>query len=221
MKKIMMAVTALLVMLPALYAQQVVQGDNVEKRDVKPFHAVEVSSGISVKLAKGSREELAVTASDREMIEKVKTEVSNGVLKITRENNNWKFWEKWKSWKITVYVSYAQLDAVRATSGSSITCSDISLSRLTARLGSGGSIGLSGKVDELDVDGSSGAQFNGYGLTATNCKADVSSGAGVHITVTKEISAEASSGGFVRFKGDGLIRNINVSSGGSVKRQKD
>ncbi len=218
MKRIMMAVTALLITLTVSYAQNVVEGDNVEKRDVKSFHAVEASSGISVKLTKGAKEELAVTASDKEMLGKIKTEVSNGVLKITRENDNWKFWEKWKRWKITVYVSYAQLDAVRATSGSSISCSDINLSRLAAKMGSGGSIDLSGKVDALDVDGSSGAQFNGYGLTATNCKVDVSSGAGIHVTVTKEISAEASSGGFVRFKGDGLIRNINVSSGGSVKR---
>jgi hypothetical protein len=78
---------------------------------------------------------------------------------------------------------------------------------------------LDGKVTSLTLDGSSGGQLKAYGLTTEQCFAEVSSGAGAQITVTKEISAKAHSGGFIRFKGQGLIRDINVNSGGSVKRQ--
>ena len=39
------------------------------------------------------------------------------------------------------------------------------------------------------------------------------------VTVAKEISAKANSGGFIRFKGDATIRDINVNSGGTIKRQ--
>ena len=66
---------------------------------------------------------------------------------------------------------------------------------------------------------SSGAQFRCYALTTTNCDAAASSGAGIQITVSKEISAKANSGGFIRFKGDAALKNINVNSGGTVKRQ--
>ena len=117
-----------------------------------------------------------------------------------------------------MYVSYTRCDDVKATSGGSISGSDVKLDRLSARINSGGAISLSGTIEALDVDGNSGGQFRGYSLSANNCKADVSSGAGMQVTVTKEISAKATSGGFVRFKGDGLIRDINVNSGGSVKR---
>lgn len=118
-----------------------------------------------------------------------------------------------------VYVSYVTLDALRASSGGSVNGSELNLQALSARLSSGGSITLNGKVDRLDVDGNNGAQFRGYSLITDFCKAEASSGAGVQITVNKEISAKANSGGFVRFKGEGLIRDINVNSGGSVKRQ--
>ncbi|MES2374814.1 MAG: DUF2807 domain-containing protein [Bacteroidota bacterium] len=200
-------------------AQKVVYDDNVQKRTITSFHAIETSSGIEVIMSKGDKEELAVSVGNTEYLDQVRTVVENGVLKLSRASDDWKFWNKFKNWKVKVYVSYVNVDAIRATSGGSVTASDISFSKLTARMNSGGMITLTGNVESLDVDGSSGAQFRGYSLTTTHCKAEVSSGAGVHITVTKEISAKANSGGFVRFKGEGLIRDINVNSGGSVKRQ--
>ena len=217
MKKIWIVVSLFVASLSGLRAQDVVYGENAEKREVKGFHAVETSSGIAVVLTKGNKEEIALTASDKEMLTRVKTEVVDGVLKISREDN-WKFWEKWKNWKITVYVSYTRLDGVRASSGGSITSNNVDLSTLSARVGSGGHINLAGKVNELEVDGNSGGHFRGYDLSVVNCKASVSSGAGVQVTITKEITAKANSGGQIRYKGTGMIRDINVSSGGSVRR---
>ncbi|MES2330388.1 MAG: DUF2807 domain-containing protein [Bacteroidota bacterium] len=219
MKRISVFALVLLANLFVLKAQKVVYDDNVQKRNISSFHAIETSSGIEVIMSKGDKEELAVSVGNTEYMDQVRTVVENGVLKLSRASDNWKFWNKFKNWKVKVYVSYVSVDAIRATSGGSVTASDVSFSRLTARMNSGGMINLTGKIESLDVDGSSGAQFRGYSLTTTNCKVDVNSGAGVQVTVTKEISAKANSGGFVRFKGDGLIRDINVNSGGSVKRQ--
>lgn len=218
MKKIWIVMSLFVASLAGLRAQDVVYGENAEKRTVKGFHAVETSSGIAVVLTKGSKEEVALTATDKELLSRIKTEVVDGVLKISREDN-WKFWEKWKNWKVTVYVSYTRLDGVRASSGGSITGKSVDLSSLSAHVNSGGHIDLAGKVNELAVEGNSGGHFRGYDLSVTNCKATVSSGAGVQVTITKEITAQANSGGRIRYKGAGLIRDINVSSGGSVKRE--
>jgi len=218
MKKILTSLVVVVMAITAAVAQKVVYDDNAQKRNISSFHAIETSSGIEVLISKGDNEELAVSVGDKGYLDEVRTVVENGTLKISR-SSDWKLWNKWKNWKVKVYVSYKQLDAVKANSGGSINGTDMKLDKLSARLNSGGSINLSGTVESLDVDGNSGAQFKGYFLSAVNCKADVSSGAGIQITVTKEISAKATSGGFVRFKGDGLIRDINVNSGGSVKRQ--
>ncbi|MFX4827903.1 DUF2807 domain-containing protein, partial [Acinetobacter baumannii] len=78
--------------------------------------------------------------------------------------------------------------------------------KLSVDLNSGAIVELAGKVGTLNVDASSGAGFRGYNLKATKCIAESSSGAGIQITVDKEISADASSGGYIRYKGEGLIR---------------
>ncbi len=218
MKKIWISLVATVFSLSIVVAQKVVYDDNVQKRNISSFHAIETSAGIEVIISKGEKEELAVSVGNKEYVDEVVTEVNNGVLKINRKGD-WKFWNKWKNWKVKVYVSYKNLDAIRASSGGSIEGADVKLEKLAARLNSGGSINLSGSVASLEVAGSSGAMFHGYSLTITNCKVEASSGAGVQVNVSKEISAKANSGGFVRFKGDALIRDINVNSGGSVKRQ--
>lgn len=217
MKKISLILLGALLSVTAVTAQKVVYDDNVQKRSVGSFSAIETSAGIEVIISKGDKEELAVSVNKAEYLDEVRTVVQGGVLKIYR-SDDWKFWRQWKNWKIKVYVSYTKLEEVKANSGASIHGTDLDLDKLSARLSSGGSMNLSGKVNTLDVDGSSGAQFHGYSLNTSVCKAEVSSGAGVQVNVGKEITARANSGGFIRFKGEGLIRDINVNSGGSVKR---
>ncbi len=218
MKKTLFLLTCALVTLSFARAQKIVYGDNVQKREISSFHAIQTSSGIEVIITKGDKPELAVSVEDNEYLQAVRTVVENGTLKISR-SGDWKLWRKWKSWKAKVYVSYTDLDEVRANSGGSVKGTDVKLDKLFASMNSGGYITLTGTVGDLTVEGSSGAQFGGYSLNVTNCHASTNSGAGIHVTVAKEISAKASSGGFIRYKGEALIRDINVNSGGSVKRQ--
>lgn len=218
MRKLITVLALSIICSVCVNAQKVVYGDEVQKRDISGFHAVETSSGIAVILSKGDKEALAVSAGNASYLDEIKTKVEGGVLKISR-SDNWKLWNRWKNWKVTVYVSYTNLDELQARSGGSIKGTDLNLSGLKTRFSSGGIITLEGKVASLTLDGSSGGQLKAYGLSTEHCFAEVNSGAGAQITVTKEISAKANSGGFIRFKGEGLIRDINVNSGGSVKRQ--
>ena len=84
---------------------------------------------------------------------------------------------------------------------------------------SGAVINFSGSVTDLTVEGSSGSVLHAYELTAENCSVDASSGGGVQVTVNKELSVEASSGGYVSYKGQGVIKNIKTSSGGNVSKK--
>ena len=218
MKKIFVLLIATVFNFAISFAQQEVKESNSQKRDITTFHSIDVSSGIEVIITKGDKEELAVSVNDLSYLNQVKTVVSNGVLKILREGE-WKFWNTWKNWSVRVYVSYKDLDKIVVSSGAKLKGTDMSLSSLTARASSGAQIQLTGQADYLDVDVSSGSSFRGYDFAVTKCKAEASSGAGIQINVKKELSAEASSGGNIKYKGNGSIRDINVSSGGSVKRQ--
>jgi hypothetical protein len=218
MKKTILILIAIVFTIANGYAQTEVNESNSQKRNIGSFNSISVSSGIEVIITQGDKEELAVTVGDLSYLNQVKTTVSNGVLTISRDVE-WKFWNTWKNWSVRVYVSYINVDKLTASSGAMLKGTGLSLSSLTARASSGAQIQISGKADFLDVDASSGSSFRGNDFSVTKCKAEVSSGAGIQVNVDKELSAEASSGGYIKYKGNGSIRDINISSGGSVKRQ--
>ena len=217
MKKISLFCVSFFV-LATVFAQNEISEPNVQKRAISSFHAIDASAGVEVIITKGDKEELAVTVGDLSYLDQVKTTVSNGVLKITREID-WKFWKMWSNTSIRVYVSYTTLDKINVSSGSNLKGTSIQLSTLNVKISSGGMVKLSGSVGFLDVSVNSGANFRGSDFVATKCTAEVNSGGEINISVDKELSADASSGGSIKYKGEALIRNINTSSGGSVKRQ--
>lgn len=218
MKRLIMTVLGFVAFTSIILAQKEVVESNIQKRSIGAFSKIESSSGIEVIISKGSKEELGIVVGDQSYIDQVRTVVVGGTLRISRDGD-WKFWNTWKNWKVRVYVSYVNLEALEVSSGSSIRGEEVNLSKLNVDMSSGAVVELSGKVGALTVETSSGATFKGYALTANKCNAESSSGGGIQITVDKEINADASSGGYIRYKGEGLIRNIDVSSGGSVKKQ--
>ena len=72
--------------------------------------------------------------------------------------------------------------------------------------------------EKIDIEVSSGAIFKGFDFAVDYCNAKASSGGAVRIAVQKELSAKANSGGGIRYKGDAVIKDIDISSGGIVKK---
>ena len=58
--------------------------------------------------------------------------------------------------------------------------------------------------------------FKGFDLATNYCDAEVSGATSVNITVNKELYANASGASDVRFKGEGLIRDIKTSGASNV-----
>ena len=222
-----------------LMAQKTVNDPNAESRNVKGFHAIKVSTGIQLILTQGTTEAVAVSATTTEHREKIKTVVENGVLRIYYDNDSWKFWQFSDNKKLKAYVSAINVDGLDASAGSNVRIEgtlksnkldidassgavlngNVDVSTLTIDQSSGAVINFSGSVKDLNVDGSSGSVLHGYELTADNCSVDASSGGGVQVTVNKELSVEASSGGYVSYKGQGVIKSVKTSSGGNVSKK--
>ncbi len=229
MKKIPILLFAVSLMI-AVSAQKTLTDANAEKRNVTGFHAIEVSGGIDLYLSQGS-EAVAVSASKPEYRDRIKTEVKNGVLKIWYEWNT-NFRVDWGNRKLKAYVSFKELDALRGSGGSDIDVdgtikvskldlrisggSDFSgkveLSELKVEASGGSDVSISGKTGRLNIDASGGSDFSGYELSADICNVEASGGSDVHVTVNKELSASASGGSDVFYKGSGLIRDIKTSS---------
>ena len=78
---------------------------------------------------------------------------------------------------------------------------------------SGSVVTMSGSAEKIILVATSGAIFEGYEFIGTFCEAKASSGGEISVSVNKELSARASSGGGIRYKGTAVIKDINVSSG--------
>jgi hypothetical protein len=217
---------------------QEVNDPNAEQRQVSSFHKIEVSNGIQLMLTQGGTEAVAVSASDAEYRKNIRTEVSSGVLKIYYDKNFMKQLNNGNK-KLKAYVSFKNLDGLEANSGALVKVQnavnvntlemeatsgaqikgEFNVSNLDVDQNSGSIVKISGKASTIKVEGSSGSIFDSFDLVSDNCDAETSSGAIIHITVNKELNAEASSGGLVHYKGTGMIRNINTSSGGSISKK--
>jgi hypothetical protein len=224
----------------SLMAQSTFNDPNAEVRDVKGFHGIKVATGIQLVLTQGTTEAVAISAPDAEERARIKTVVENGILKINYDYDWWKLMHGKINKKLKAYVSIVKVDYLNTSSGAALQidgelkANDLTLkassggimkgkinaTSISADNSSGGITSLSGTADNLNVDASSGGVFNGYDFAVNTCDARTSSGGALHVTVNKDLSGRASSGGLIAFKGDGTIKSKRTSSGGDVRKVK-
>lgn len=211
---------------------------NAQKRTLNgSFTSISVTDGVDLFLTQGNEESIAVSASEPKYLERYKTVVENGTLQIYYDNKgmNWTGTDKRK---LKAYVSFKSLQKLQASGGADVAmksaitvekmeCTFTSGSRFQGQVNisdleifqnSGSEIEINGKAGNLKVEVSSGAILKGYDLIVDYCDAKATSGGAVRINVNKELNARANSGGGIRYKGNGVIKDVNVNSGGMVKK---
>lgn len=225
--------------LPAFAQKDAVINDpNAEKRSLaESFSSISVTDGVDLYLTQGGGESIAISASDPKYLERYKTEVRNGILKIYYDNKgiNWTGNERRK---LKAYVSFKTLKQLNASGGARVTMKsvlkadkmqytftsgskftgEVNIDQLDVVENSGALVEIDGKAGKLDIEASSGAMFKGYELLSDYCDVKASSGGSVKINVNKELNVKARSGGGIHYKGNGVVREMNVNSGGIVKK---
>lgn len=216
---------------------KVINDPNAQKRVVGDFHGIKVSGGIELYLTQGDEEAVAVSASDPELRDRLRTEVKDGILHIYLDDQWW-HWGWSGNLKLKAYVSCKTLDQLRGAGGANIHVDqsirserlDVHLSgggqmhgkfeagQMTAGVSGGGELYLSGTTGMLDVRVSGGGGFHGYELAADSCEAHVSGGGDVFITVNKSLDATVHGGGDIRYKGNASIRETRTSGGGNISK---
>ena len=229
-----LALLWLLALVPAL-AQTAPQA-----RSVGSFRALKASDGIIVTLASGTAQRVEASADTPDMLARIKTEVSDGVLKVSFDhklNEAWSKENRPKNLRVSIVAApltaidassgarvdvknaYAANDlALEASSGAVISALSLTARAVRAEVSSGGVTSLGGKVQRLEVEASSGGVFKGQNAQAVACEAEASSGGTVDVAVQETLSAKASSGGDIRYSGSPKVTK-HTSSGGSVKHQ--
>ncbi|WP_340074930.1 head GIN domain-containing protein [Leptobacterium sp. I13] len=195
------------------------------------FTVIKASEGLDVYVTQDDKTDIRVEA-DENIIEFIRTDIKNGVLRIHTEERIGRAKSK------KVYVSLPEITALYSNSGAdlySIGLIKVDELRLDSSSGadievevdvdelrldssSGADIEVSGKADFLFADASSGSDIKATNLTARKCIADVSSGADISVNVTDELTADASSGGDVHYSGNPEIVKKDRSSAGRISK---
>lgn len=116
--------------------------------------------------------------------------------------------------EIAVECSELSVDLSSAASaGLTVVCDEVDV-----ELSSAAECRIDGQTGRLEVETSSAARFLGADLAAKWVHASASSGAGAQVNASEAITARASSGGAIRYRGGATQTNVNSSSGGSVRR---
>jgi hypothetical protein len=200
-------------------------------RSVGSFTGVKVGEAIDVYLKKGDKESVRVEVSGTSA-SNVLTEVSGSYLKIHMKEGSY------RNRNVKVYVTYVSIEKIRASSAANVfsegtirsNSMEISASSAatieisidagfaTIDASSAGDVVLEGKAKTLEIDVSSAGDVDAYSLESESVRANASSAGSAKISVSKELNAQASSGGSIRYRGSPAKTNTNSSSGGSVKK---
>ena len=218
----------------ALFQVTSLQAGSRQTRQITGFHGILVTSGIDLYLTQKNVEEVAVEAESDEL-DKIITTVEGGILKIYIKEKSW-LNLNWTNKPRKVYVSFKTLDKLEASAGADVISqsllkldklnldasngSDVKLeleaNELSVESSSGSDISLKGKANAMQANASSGSDINAGELLTKKCNVSVSSGSDMHVNVTEELDASASSGGDIAYSGNPAKKDINESSGGGV-----
>lgn len=219
-------------------AQKTVNDPNVEARQVGSFTGLSISNAFDVILTQGNTEALAVSASDKEDNQYIKTEVSNGVLKIwfdDKRKGNWG-----KNRKLRAYVSVKTLNMLHLSgatdtqiegelSSSSLKIQLSGASDLEGRIVVSGEmkveisgasdIQITGSAREVDIEASGASEFSAYEFTAGSADIEASGACSVTLTVEKEITAELSGASSLNYKGNAAVKSVKATGASSVNKK--
>lgn len=220
----------------ALFAQQV-NDPNAEVREAKGYHAINVSNAFDVYLSQSNDEAVAVSAANKEDRAMIKVEVKDGILMVGLD----KGW-KWNSGnkKLKAYISFKQIDKLTISgacdvfiagvlkadaltinqSGASDLKGKLDVKKLTVDISGASDILVSGSASQVNVEASGASDFKGFDLVTDYCDVRASGASGIRITVNKELSAHASGASDIKYKGDGLIRDLKTGGASSVSRSR-
>jgi hypothetical protein len=238
MKKILFIITG--VLFSVILSAQKINDPNAEVREAKNFHAIRLSSAFDVYITQGNEESVAVSASEAKYKEEIEVKVDGGVLIIgLKKSNLFKKFNDGKM-KLKAYISFKDINKLDISgacdvyvqgqvkadnlelvlSGASDLKGEFNVSKMDIDLNGASDMTIKGETSNLKIEASGASSFKGYDFKTDYCDVNVSGASGVQITVNKELSARASGASDVRYKGDGLIRDIKTSGASSVSRNK-
>jgi len=236
MKKIIL-ICLTIISLKSFCQETIINDKNAEVRNVGTFSAIKVSGAIDVYLSQGNSDAVAVSASEEKYRDKIKTEVTNGTLRIYFDGDkfSWNIGNK----KLKAYVSFKEIHSLEATgastfkingtisgtdldvklTGASNLTGDVKFAKLVADINGASQVRISGRVDNIDINASGASDVKGYDLTTDDCSVKATGASDIRITVNKEISVNATGASSIFYRGDAVMTNVHTTGASTVSNK--
>ncbi len=212
-------------------------GNMVTKnRSVSDYDQIKVKGSLDVSLVSGSEGELIIEGESN-LIEHIRTEVKEDVLKIYVEKEYWLKPSRGK--KLLVTVPFEDLSKVTLAGAGDINSKDvIKATNFKAGIsGSGdvrlivntqntegyvtgsGDLVLSGSTNSFDCKITGSGDLKAYDLNAKDVIASVTGSGDIHVTATASIKARITGSGDITYKGNPEMEDKKVSGSGDISSQ--
>jgi Putative auto-transporter adhesin, head GIN domain len=198
------------------------------------FNAVQVSSSIHLILTKGDTEIIAVSAANESIKANIITEIEDGILKIYYNGRGYR--SSYNS-QLNVYVSYKNLQSIRASDASNILLADkltasslaIKISDASVLKGEIVSDTLELKVSDASVLNLKGVAkntvmrcmdasiINAFELETENAEIIANDASIIKLTVTKNLFATANDASVISFKGTAALKQSITRDASVIK----
>lgn len=217
--------------------KDIINDPNAEPRTVNgSFSSIKISGGIDLFLSPGD-EAIAVSASESKYKDAIKTEISNGLLRIYFDGE--KGWNNWKNKNLRVYVSFKNLEKVEASGACDVQVSGViavpslflnlsgacdfrgavQVTDLKLNLSGASDVTVKGTAEKVTIESTGASDVKGYELVTEYCTAKASGASDISITVNKELTAHASGASDIKYKGDAVIKEKHTGGASSIDKK--
>ena len=183
-----------------------------EKRDLTGFKAVNVSGAFEVEIV-AQKEAGLMLEGDDNLLQLVRTEVDDGVLRIFNEKSYS------TSEVIRVRISVPQLDAVFASGANDIVVTNVKSDDFIVSTSGAGSLKISGEAKTLELEISGAGSVDTKELRAERVSVESSGAAEADVYASEDLRVSASGAGSVNYYGDPKNVSENVSGGASISKR--
>ena len=198
-------------------------------RSLNSFTRLEVGDRVIVRLVKGTKESANIRVQGIDA-SAVKTDVVGNTLTISI------YGEAFTKKKVMVTLNYVKINEISVTGGADVSTGslfktdtlkvdlksggmlflDSDIGYLTGKIIEGAILTAEGYATEQDIVVATSGTLSAYDLESDKVKIKASSGGKAKIYVEEELDAQASSKGFISYKGKPSKMNRNATSGGII-----
>lgn len=214
-----------------LFSGTLVKSQNNENRALDQFTGIEVKNGILVQLIKDEKESAEIKTQDIQTSQVI-TEIKNGLLLFRIDK------PPLSKSKVVINLHYRELFSIKASGKSDISSTalikqdslivelvsgaqaylDLDVIYLKSNITEGAMFSAEGYAIFQEASAATGATLSLFDLESDEVIIKVSSNGKAKINVEKNLTADASTGGYISFKGNPKVKNIKTSVGGKVEQ---